>query len=184
VVDVSLYPDSVDLTDLGDKHSYAAWWYTGSGEPALAGNRCRAWASPGPPCCRPTQGPPARCPGYRPTTSRTGTSFSHPADKQFVLDARSSSPSQNYTFASAASGRSPSSRRIPRRSSRSSAPGALLRLHGHLVRLPVHVVRARRRADDPRRRHRGLRDGPDRGRHADAACDDQPEPPCCSRSTR
>ena len=104
VVDVSLYPDSIDVIDLGDKHSYAAWWYTGSGDPTLNGNQPSGVGQYWSPMLPANGGSSSPVPGLSPYYQQDWSILSHPASTQFVLDAQSSSPAQNYTFASAGVG--------------------------------------------------------------------------------
>ena len=104
VVDVSLYPDSIDVIDLGDKHSYAAWWYTGSGDPTLNGNQPSGVGQYWSPMLPANGGSSSPVPGLSPYYQQDWSILSHPASTQFVLDAQSSSPAQNYTFTSAGVG--------------------------------------------------------------------------------
>jgi hypothetical protein len=104
VVDTQLYPDSVSVTDVSDEHSYAAWWYTGSSDPTLTGAATPGVGQLWSPLLPANSGSSNPVPGLSPYYQQNWSLSSHPADQQFVLNAQSSAPDQNYTFASAGVG--------------------------------------------------------------------------------
>jgi hypothetical protein len=104
VVDVQLYPDSVSLGDLPDEHTYAAWWYTGSSDPALTNPGTPGVGQFWSPLLPANSGSSNPVPGLSPYYQQNWSLLSHPADQQFVLNAQSSASAQNYTFASAGVG--------------------------------------------------------------------------------
>jgi hypothetical protein len=99
VVDTQLYAESVSTFDLPDQHTYAAWWYAGSGDPKLTNPKTPAVGQFWSPLLPANAGTSSPVPGLSPYYQQNWSLFSHPADQQFVLNAKSSSPSQNYTFA-------------------------------------------------------------------------------------
>ncbi|WP_165234669.1 FG-GAP repeat domain-containing protein [Aquisphaera insulae] len=100
VVDVSLYPDSLSETDIADRHAYAAWWYTGSGEPSLNGGTASNVGQYWSPLLPGSGGVSALARYYE----QNWSVLSYPADQQFVLNAEGSPPAQNFTFRSAGVG--------------------------------------------------------------------------------
>ncbi|QEH38963.1 hypothetical protein OJF2_75750 [Aquisphaera giovannonii] len=104
VVDVSLYPDSLSETNIPDRHSYAAWWYTGSGEPSLNNGNASGVGQYWSPLLPANAGSSNPVPGLSPYYEQDWDILSHPADRQFVLDSEGSPPSQNFTFTSAGVG--------------------------------------------------------------------------------
>ena len=147
VVDVSLYPDSIDVIDLGDKHSYAAWWYTGSGDPTLNGNQPSGVGQYWSPMLPANGGSSSPVPGLSPYYQQDWSILSHPAEhavrpRRPVLLAGAELHvrlgGRRDDHPAAGEHHDPAADR--------QLPGALLRLHGALVRLPVHVLRPRRRA--------------------------------------
>jgi hypothetical protein len=104
MVDVQLYPYSVSISDLSDAHTYAAWWYTGTSDPTLTNPSTPGVGQFWSPLLPANGGSSSPVPGLSPYYQQNWSLLSHPANQQFVLNAQSSAPAQNYTFVSAGVG--------------------------------------------------------------------------------
>ncbi len=84
IVDVNLFPEADSSINLGARHSYAAGWYAGSGEPAVTFGQSvgQAW-SPLLPANAGSASPISGLPSY---AEQNWSEFSFPADQQYVLN--------------------------------------------------------------------------------------------------
>ena len=84
VVDTTLYPEPYSAIDVGDQHSYAAYWYTGSGEPGLTyGNSVgREWS----PLLTGNSGPNAPPANLIPSYQQSWTFYNYSQSNQFDLE--------------------------------------------------------------------------------------------------
>ncbi len=97
VVDVNLVPDIYLTADVGDRHSYSAAWYAGSGEPSVtSGQTVGQYWSPLLPANAGPSNPVPTLPSY---SNQNWGFFSQPASQQYVLNPDPPAPTETITFA-------------------------------------------------------------------------------------
>jgi hypothetical protein len=98
IVDVNLTPDIYLQADAGDRHTYAAAWYAGSGDPSVTfGAKVGQYWSPLLPANAGASNPVPTLAQY---SQQDWDEFSQPTDLQYVLNPQSSGPpTEKITFA-------------------------------------------------------------------------------------